>query len=58
LYPSLGPRAAQSLLPLDLRPKKTRAIRQALTKEQKRAATKQQAGRARAFPRRKFALKA
>eukprot|EP00201_Polytomella_parva_P024250 CAMPEP_0175045744 /NCGR_PEP_ID=MMETSP0052_2-20121109/4615_1 /TAXON_ID=51329 ORGANISM="Polytomella parva, Strain SAG 63-3" /NCGR_SAMPLE_ID=MMETSP0052_2 /ASSEMBLY_ACC=CAM_ASM_000194 /LENGTH=130 /DNA_ID=CAMNT_0016309353 /DNA_START=51 /DNA_END=443 /DNA_ORIENTATION=+ len=45
-------------LPLDLRVKKTRAIRRALTKEQKNKLLEKQKKRAAAFPTRTFALKA
>lgn len=45
-------------LPLDLRAKKTRALRKALTKEQKEAKTLRAQKKAAAFPRRKYALKA
>jgi len=45
-------------LPLDLRTKKTRAIRRALTKSEKGAKTVRQAKKDAAFPQRKYALKA
>jgi large subunit ribosomal protein L35e len=48
----------QTLLPLDLRPKKTRALRRALSKEQKALVTAKEQKRANAFPARKYALKA
>jgi large subunit ribosomal protein L35e len=48
----------QAFLPLDLRTKKTRAIRRRLSKEQVKATTTRQVKRASAFPLRKFALKA
>jgi large subunit ribosomal protein L35e len=44
--------------PLDLRPKKTRAIRRALTKEQANKKTLREMKRERAFPMRKYAVKA
>merc|ERR1712198_223562 len=44
--------------PLDLRPKKTRAIRKALTKHEKSLKTPKELRRLRAFPVRKFAVKA
>jgi large subunit ribosomal protein L35e len=44
--------------PLDLRPKKTRAIRRRLTKEQINKKTLRQAKKDRAFPMRKYAVKA
>merc|ERR1719188_835103 len=43
-------------LPKDLRPKKTRAIRRAMTPEQKNAKTPRQKTRAQNFPMRKFAV--
>ena len=52
------PHPSQAYLPLDLRPKKTRAIRRALTKEQQGKLLEKEAKRARAFPTRKFALEA
>lgn len=51
-------RKGRALLPLDLRPKKTRAIRKALSKEQKAKKSVKAAKKAAAFPRRKYALKA
>lgn len=48
----------RALLPLDLRPKKTRALRKALSKEQKAKRSVKAAKKAAAFPRRKYALKA
>ncbi|KAL6763007.1 component of cytosolic 80S ribosome and 60S large subunit [Haematococcus lacustris] len=47
-----------SLLPLDMRVKKTRAIRKRLTKEQLNKKTLKASKKAVAFPMRKFALKA
>lgn len=44
--------------PLDLRPKKTRAIRRALTKQQLSKKTARQLKREKAFPPRKYAVKA
>ena len=44
-------------LPLDLRPKKTRAIRRRLTAAQASAVTVRAAKKAAAFPRRKYAVK-
>jgi large subunit ribosomal protein L35e len=44
--------------PLDLRQKKTRAIRRALTKKERSAKTARQAKKDAAFPQRKYALKA
>ena len=44
--------------PIDLRPKKTRAIRRRLTKEQINKQTLRQQKRAKAFPMRKYAVKA
>ncbi|GBF90452.1 60S ribosomal protein L35 [Raphidocelis subcapitata] len=48
----------KAYLPLDLRPKRTRAIRRALTKEQQGKKLEKQVKRAAAYPSRKFALKA
>jgi large subunit ribosomal protein L35e len=48
----------QAYLPLDLRPKKTRALRRALTKEQQNKKLEKEVKRAAAYPSRKFALKA
>ncbi|KAL4424536.1 hypothetical protein ABPG77_010116 [Micractinium sp. CCAP 211/92] len=45
-------------VPLDLRVKKTRAIRRRLTKAQAGATTEKAAKKARAFPQRKYAVKA
>ncbi|KAG8833316.1 60S ribosomal protein L35 [Serendipita sp. 399] len=45
-------------LPLDLRPKKTRAIRRQLTKHEKLRVTEKQKKKRTHFPLRKFALKA
>eukprot|EP00296_Roombia_truncata_P002975 JP439064.1.p1 GENE.JP439064.1~~JP439064.1.p1 ORF type:complete len:131 (+),score=55.58 JP439064.1:22-393(+) len=47
-----------ALLPLDLRVKKTRAIRRRLTKEQASALTLKASKKAKYFPMRKFAVKA
>merc|ERR1712170_262977 len=44
--------------PLDLRPKKTRAIRKALTPHEKNLKTAREMKKMRAFPQRKFAVKA
>lgn len=44
--------------PLDLRPKKTRAIRRRMTKDQINKKSLRQMKRAKAFPMRKFAVKA
>merc|ERR1712083_596787 len=44
--------------PLDLRPKKTRAIRKALTPHEKSLKTARELKKIRAFPQRKFAVKA
>merc|ERR1712080_687263 len=43
--------------PLDLRPKKTRAMRKALTPHEKNLKTARELKRIRAFPKRKFAVK-
>lgn len=51
-------RKGRALLPLDLRPKKTRALRKALSKEQQKKVSVKAAKKAAAFPRRKYALKA
>ena len=45
-------------LPLDLRFKKTRAIRKSLTKEQKALKTEKQRKKEKHFPLRKYAVKA
>lgn len=45
-------------VPLELRPKKTRAIRRALSKEQRYAKTASQKRRAANFPKRRFAVSA
>jgi len=50
--------AGAKYTPLDLRQKKTRAIRRALTKSEKGAKTVRQAKKDAAFPKRKYALKA
>merc|ERR1719177_112749 len=44
--------------PLDLRPKKTRAMRKALTKHEQNLKTRKEVRRINKFPRRKFAIKA
>uniref|UniRef100_A0A0V0G365 Large ribosomal subunit protein uL29 n=1 Tax=Triatoma dimidiata TaxID=72491 RepID=A0A0V0G365_TRIDM len=44
--------------PLDLRPKKTRAMRRALTKHEKKIKTQKEIRKRSAFPPRKYALKA
>nr|QBH73611.1 putative ribosomal protein L35 [Nicoletia phytophila] len=44
--------------PLDLRPKKTRAIRRALTRKEKKIRTQKELRKRRAFPPRTYALKA
>merc|ERR1712228_192280 len=44
--------------PLDLRPKKTRAIRKALTPHEQNLKTSKELRKMRAFPKRKFAVKA
>ncbi|XP_062225415.1 large ribosomal subunit protein uL29y-like [Phragmites australis] len=46
------------LLPLDLRPKKTRAIRRRLTKHQLSLKTEREKKREKYFPMRKYAIKA
>lgn len=48
----------QKLIPLDLRPKKTRAIRRALTAEQKALVTTKEKKRKQYYPMRKYAVKA
>merc|ERR1711972_334395 len=50
--------SGKKYVPQDLRPKKTRAIRRALTKEQKNAVTKKEKTRKQNFPQRRFALRA
>lgn len=50
--------AGKKYKPLDLRPKKTRAIRRRLTKEQANKKTLRQIKKAQAFPMRKYAVKA
>ena len=45
-------------IPKDLRPKKTRAIRKALSKHERSIKTKKELHRLRAFPMRKYAVKA
>ncbi|CAH1369495.1 unnamed protein product [Tenebrio molitor] len=44
--------------PLDLRPKKTRAIRRALTKHEQRIKTPKELHKRSIYPQRKYALKA
>merc|ERR1719346_482686 len=44
--------------PLDLRPKKTRAMRRRLTSHEKSLKTSKELRKMRAFPQRKFAVKA
>ena len=51
-------RIAQKYKPLDLRPKKTRAIRRRLTSEQANMKSERMAKKARHFPLRRFAVKA
>ena len=53
-FPSLG----KKYKPLDLRPKKTRAIRKALSTHEKSLKTAKTLRRMRSFPERKFAIKA
>ena len=48
----------QKYTPLDLRAKKTRAIRRQMTKHQQSVKTVKQIKKERAFPMRKFAVKA
>lgn len=55
---SLLLRTSQKYKPLDLRPKKTRAIRRRLTTEQANAKTERMVKKARHFPLRRFAVKA
>eukprot|EP00798_Chlamydomonas_sp_ICE-L_P005402 gene5402-5626_t len=50
--------AAEAYLPLDMRFKKTRAIRRRLTKEQANKKTEKAQKKKDAFPMRKFAIKA
>ncbi|KAK9384008.1 60S ribosomal protein uL29 [Kockiozyma suomiensis] len=50
--------AEKKYLPVDLRVKKTRALRRALTPKQKSLVTEKQKKKNVAFPQRKFALKA
>lgn len=50
--------AGQKYISKDLRVKKTRAMRRALTKEQKSKKTRKQANKDRHFPMRKYAVKA
>jgi large subunit ribosomal protein L35e len=50
--------AGKKYVPVDLRTKKTRAIRRRLTKHQANAKTLKQIKKERAFPMRKFAVKA
>ena len=49
---------AQKYVPLDLRPKKTRAIRRRLTQAQATKKTERQAKKDKHFPARRFAVKA
>merc|ERR1739848_488581 len=49
---------AQKYKPLDIRPKKTRAMRKALTTHQKNLKTLKERRRLNKFPVRKFAIKA
>merc|ERR1719259_583860 len=49
---------AKKYMPLDLRPKKTRAMRKALTRHEKGLKTSKELRRLRAFPVRKFAVQA
>ena len=53
-FPFLG----KKYKPLDLRPKKTRAIRKALSTHEKSLKTAKTLRRMRSFPERKFAIKA
>merc|ERR1712111_82582 len=48
----------KNYIPLDLRPKKTRAIRKALTEHEKSLKTRKEERTLRRFPMRKFAVKA
>jgi len=50
--------AGKKYVPQDLRPKKTRAIRRALTSVQKNAVTRSQKVRSQNFPKRRFAVAA
>merc|ERR1740121_3478373 len=50
--------AKKKYVPQDLRPKKTRALRRALTTAQKTAVTKREKTRNQNFPQRRYALKA
>lgn len=50
--------ANKKYVPIDLRSKKTRAMRRQLTKHQANAKTERQIKKERAFPDRKFAVKA
>ena len=50
--------SGKKYVPQDLRPKKTRALRRALTKKQKNAVTKRESVRKANFPQRRFALRA
>lgn len=50
--------AGKKYVPIDLRAKKTRAIRRRLTKHQANAKTVRQLKKDRAFPMRKYAVKA
>eukprot|EP00195_Chlamydomonas_chlamydogama_P009670 CAMPEP_0202898572 /NCGR_PEP_ID=MMETSP1392-20130828/7060_1 /ASSEMBLY_ACC=CAM_ASM_000868 /TAXON_ID=225041 /ORGANISM="Chlamydomonas chlamydogama, Strain SAG 11-48b" /LENGTH=130 /DNA_ID=CAMNT_0049584543 /DNA_START=63 /DNA_END=455 /DNA_ORIENTATION=+ len=51
-------KSGKAYFPLDMRAKKTRAIRRRLTKEQANKKTERQKKKQAAFPERKFALKA
>eukprot|EP00803_Ostreobium_quekettii_P009507 evm.model.scf_180.12 EVM.evm.TU.scf_180.12 scf_180:124115-126432(-) len=53
----MSKRKGKVLLPLDLRPKKTRAIRRQLTNEQKFKKTERQKKKTAAWPQRSFAVK-
>jgi large subunit ribosomal protein L35e len=50
--------ANKKYVPIDLRARKTRAIRRRLTKHEAGAKTERQVKKERAFPKRKYALKA
>jgi large subunit ribosomal protein L35e len=50
--------AKKKYVPVDLRVKKTRAIRRRLTKHEAGAKTEKQVKKERAFPKRKYAVKA
>ena len=55
---SVTPLQNKKYIPLDLRPKKTRAIRKALTEHEKSLKTRKEERTLRRFPMRKFAVKA